>query len=168
MLDDLSAALLARSLVAVLGVDFFALSQQKRSTPTKLVNHSVAYNIRAIQALQQRSGIWKLIFAYSSEDDLHVYDRLCNFSLQFVGTVSVATHSLEGAREMIQAADLVYAPRFCELHEIRPTLQPPSSVNAVLGIIDYFSVVPVPFSAESYYQALKTYDPATNRVTAQG
>lgn len=159
MLDDESHKKLGRSLVAVLGAEFFVWSKSVRGRPNKTQDHSFAYDLRKIQELQQRSGIWKLIFAIRDPADQVLYERLCEFSLSFIGTLSFEANGRNHVQETIAAADLVYAPGFCSLNLVRPTMTPPSSSDVAMGIITYFSITMAPFSAEEYRKALLTYDP---------
>lgn len=159
MLDDLSAQILGRSLVAALGPEFFLIDHTLTGTGGQL-SHSVTFNIPLIQALQCRSAIWKIMYVYDSTDDLLVFKRLCELAIAFLGTVSVDVHGIEGARELIQASDLVYAPAFCQKYKIRPTLQPPSTATVALDMITHFSVSVSPFSPQAYYTAIRNYDPA--------
>lgn len=159
MLDDDAHTKLGRSLVAVLGAEFFVWSKSVRARPNKTKDHSFAYDLRKIQQLQQRSGIWKLIFAIRDEADGILYARLCEFSLAFIGTLSFELNGRDHIQETIAAADMVYAPGFCSLNLVRPTMAPPSSSDVAMGIITYFSITLAPFSAEEYRKALLTYDP---------
>lgn len=148
MLDELSAACLVRPIYCVLGSDFFT---SRTGTKTSYV-----FNLRHIQNLIRFQGMGRILFASADVEDHLIYDQLSErLGLHFAMLISRETLTATQMKQEVQAADIVYAPFFCQTHGIQPVLTPPSSVDRLLFVLEYFSTTGVPFSAEEYKRILR-------------
>lgn len=158
MLDDASADNLCQSYVAGVGVDFFVHSHSIKQSPNRKMLNSVCFDLNTIQEVVRHASVWKLVFLSRSKEDDYVYERLQNFSLRFVSSLAVSEMDLNEIRSDFHACDVVFAPKFCEQYNWRHKFRSPISARGMLSVLIYFSITMVPFSQESYYQALQTYD----------
>lgn len=147
MLDDVSVATLTRPVYCVLGSDFF--------TSRTKTGGQYSFNLLHIQKLIRNAGMFRYFFASADDEDHLIYDWLnTRIGFHFAALISRETMTSAQIKETVQAADIVYAPMFCQAKDIYPVLTPPSSVEALLHVIEYFSVTGVPFSVEEYKRIL--------------